>query len=223
EAEKEAKRIARKKAAEEVKLQLAEQKIAAIATDPSPKISTPNVDLVTTAVVKVDAPPLNQDDQKARLERILAAARNSLDSARAPLVPKNREFPVTDEQLIKQQSRIKQAELKLAEAEKKLADFLLVANQATANAIAIESAVESSPSHAQAKQSQSQEEKLRASIETMKARLSKAIEKAEQAKNENNPSASVLQIAAEKMKQKIAETQAELDILLSESNKVDKS
>ena len=62
-------------------------------------------------------------EQRVKLERILQAARNSITSARAPLVPKNIEFPITEEQLVRQQSRIKQAELKLAEAEKKLADF----------------------------------------------------------------------------------------------------
>ena len=139
EAEKEAKRVTRKQAAEQAKQNLAEQKAAAAnqletTTDASqmlevPKVAAPLVLAVATALAKANSDQLGFDEQKARLERLFGAAKNSVESARAPLVPKNLEFPITEEQLIRQQSRIKQSELKLAEAEKKLADFLGRVNQ----------------------------------------------------------------------------------------------
>jgi Na+-translocating ferredoxin:NAD+ oxidoreductase subunit C len=97
-AEKEAKREARKKAAEEAKQLLANRNVESPSAQPQALSVT----------------------ERARLERLVASARNSLQSAKAPMVPKNPEFPITAEQLVQQQSRIKQAELKLAEAEKKL-------------------------------------------------------------------------------------------------------
>lgn len=206
EAEKEAKRVARKKAADEAKSKLAEQKAAA-ANQPEAAnavLAVPQVSAVVTALAKANADQPSFEEQKARLERILGAAKNSLESARAPLVPKNLEFPITEEQLVRQQSRIKQCELKLAEAEKKLADFLATSTPAAEDPVAAAIA------RAQAKLSLSPEEKLRANIESLQARLIKAQEKAEQAKAENSPTASALQLGAEKMQQKLAEAQAEL-------------
>lgn len=127
-AEKEAKRAARKKAAEEVKILLANK----VAAEKFPKNNVtniiapsaqPNIDVVATAMAKANQVQATPAEQRIKLERVLQAARNSVSSARAPLVPKNIDFPITEEQLVRQQSRIKQAELKLAEAEKKLADF----------------------------------------------------------------------------------------------------
>lgn len=214
EAEKEAKRIARKKAADEAKQKLAEQKAAAAeanqpALEASPVLAVPQVEAVVSAVAKASNTQLGHSEQKAKLERILAAANNSLASARAPLVPKNPEFPITEEQLVRQQSRIKQAELKLAEAEKKLADFLASGEQPSEDPVAAAIA------RAQAKLSQSPEEKLRANLESLQARLSKAQEKALQAIAENSPTANALQQGVEKMQQKIAEVEAELAELIA--------
>jgi electron transport complex protein RnfC len=209
EAEKEAKRVARKKAADEDKAKLTKQKAAAAnqpegTTEANPVLAVPQVAAVVTALAKANSDQLGFEEQKARLERILGAAKNSLESARAPLVPKNLEFPITEEQLVRQQSRIKQCELKLAEAEKKLADFLATSSPAAEDPVAAAIA------RAQAKLSLTPEEKLRANIESLQARLIKSQEKAEQAKAENSPTASALQLGAEKMQQKLAEAQAEL-------------
>jgi electron transport complex protein RnfC len=212
EAEKEAKRVARKQAADEAKQKLAQQKAAAAnqpesAPDASTVLTVPQVAAVVTALAKANADQLGFDEQKARLERILGAAKNSVESARAPLVPKNLEFPITEEQLVRQQSRIKQAELKLAEAEKKLADFLAASTPATEDPVAAAIA------RAQTKLSQSPHEKLRANIESLQARAIKSQEKADQAKAENSATANALQLGAEKMQQKLAEAQAELAAL----------
>jgi len=213
EAKKEAKRIARKQAADEAKKKLAEQKSAqenALSISrPNPLLVAPQIEAVMTAVTKAHQTALGYDEQKSRLERLLAAARNSLVSAQAPLVPKNPEFPITEEQLIRQQSRIKQAELKLADAEKKLAEFLTTTNQVPADPVTAAFV------RAQAKLNQSPVEKLQANIEALQTRLIKAQEKAEQAKMENSPTASVLQLGVEKMQQKIADVNAELAELLA--------
>src|SRR5690606_32959036 len=56
-------------------------------------------------------------------------------------------------------------------------------------------------------------EKLRASLESLQARLAKAQEKAAEAQVEGTANAEALQQAVEKLQQKIADTQAELDQL----------
>lgn len=223
EAAKEAKRVARKKAAEEAKQKLAEQKAAATNIHAS---TTAEENVVIAALTKASAVQLSANEQKSRLERIVAAAHNALASAKEPLIPRKNTPPISEEQLIKQQARIKQAELKLAEAEKKLADFL-ASNQAieitsgAAKDIAAPSidpidAVAAAMARAQAKLNQSPEEKLRANLEALQARLIKAQEKAEQAQAENNPGAAALQKGVEKMQEKIADVQAELDALLAQ-------
>jgi electron transport complex protein RnfC len=162
---------------------------------------------VVTAVTKASTAQLSYGEQKARLERLLAAARNSLASASAPLVPKNTEFPITEEQLVRQKSRIKQTELKLAEAEKKLADFLAENKQP------LEDPIATAIAKAQSKLSASPDEKLRANIELLTSRLNNAQEKAHAAKAAGSPSANALQQAVEKLQQKITDAQEELNNL----------
>jgi Na+-translocating ferredoxin:NAD+ oxidoreductase subunit C len=206
EAEKEAKRLARKKAADDVKQKLAEQKANSINHPVLTEENLANPATTTiAAVAKASSTQMSYDEQRSRLERILAAANNSLESARAPLVPKNPEFPITEEQLIRQQSRIKQAELKAAEAEKKLAEF--VAEQSAPTTVSL---VEASIARAQTKLALSPTEKLRENLQSLEARLNKAQEKAEQAKAEGNSTAYALQLGFEKMKQKIADVKSEL-------------
>ncbi len=213
EAAKEAKRIARKKAADEAKQKLAEKNASVAAQSGASDENLPVTNVVVAAVVKASNLELGFEEQKSKLERMLAAAQNSLESARAPLVPKNPEFPITQEQLVRQQSRIKQAELKLADAEKKLADFLEHKPIPDVTP-AIEERVPPSIARAQAKIKQSPQEKLRANLEMLQSRLQKAQEKVEQANAEGSPTANALQLGVTKMQEKIADVQAELDELL---------
>lgn len=118
EADKEAKRNARKLAAEEAKQKLAEKNAAGTAP-----INVVTADVVAAAVGKAQAAQPTQQEQRAKLERILAAAQSSLENARQPLVPNEAGAVITPEKLEKQQARIKQAELKVSAAEKKLAEF----------------------------------------------------------------------------------------------------
>ena len=208
EAEKEAKRVARKRAAEVAKQKLAEQKATSLSEAHAADNIVTAVPQAATIVSAIQSATHKQggfEEQKSRMERILGAAKNSLDSARAPLVPKNPEFPITEEQLIRQQSRIKQAELKLADAERKLADFLGTENKSTDVDL-----VAATFARAQTKLSLSAADKLRANLESLQARFGKAQEKAEQAKAEGSPTANALQLGVEKMQQKIADVKAEL-------------
>lgn len=198
EAEKEAKRLARQKVAEEAKKQLADKQ----ATD----VATP------TTVEKTSA-DLSPDDQKAKLERQLAAAKNALEFAQKPLVSRDRSKPITEEQLEKQAARIKQAELKLAEAENKLTEFLANAPVSTETApvtapttVPADDPVAAAIARAQAKMSMSPADKLKADLESLQSRLQKAQEKVDVAKAEGSSTLDALQQGAEKLQQKIAQT-----------------
>ena len=203
EAEKEAKRLARQKAAEEAKKKLAEKNAANPANTAT---AVSEVDAVVAAVAKVSATQIAPEEQKAKLERALAAAQNSLASASAPLVPRNIEIPITDEQLVQQQARIKQATLKVSDAEKKLTDFIA----SLAVPAPADDPVAAAIARAQAKLSMAPDEKLRATLESLNTRLSKAQEKAAAAKAEGSSTADALQQGVEKLQQKIAEATAEL-------------
>lgn len=201
EAEKEAKRLARKQAAEEAKQKLAEKAAA----------PTPQTAVVAEAVAKARAVQQTPDEQKAKLERMLAAAQNSLEHARQPLVPNEEGAVITPEQLEKQQARIKQAELKVSEAEKKLADFMATQDVTpAATPASAEDPVAAAIARAQAKLTMAPDEKLRTTLESLQSRLAKAQEKAAAAQAEGSATADALQQGVEKLQQKIAETEAEL-------------
>jgi Na+-translocating ferredoxin:NAD+ oxidoreductase subunit C len=200
EAEKEAKRLARQKAAEEAKKQLADKQAAA----PVPaQIVDPT---------KIATPELSPEEQKAKFERLVAAAKNALEFAQKPLVtrdPKNK--PITEEQLEKQAARVKQAELKLSEAETKLAEFLAQAPvAASAPVIPTDDPVAAAIARAQAKMNLSPTDKLKADLESLQGRLQKAQEKVETAKAESSSTLDALQQGVEKLQQKIAQTTASL-------------
>src|SRR5690606_33542721 len=187
EAEKEAKRLARKQAAEEAKQRLAEK---------APKDS-PAPAIVAGAVEKAQAVQPTLDEQKAKLERQLAAARNSLEHARQPLVANEPDGVVTPEQLEKQQARIKQAELKATEVQKKLPER--ASSMATAPA---DDPVAAAIARAQAKLTMAPDEKLRSSLESLRTRLTKAQEKAAVAEVEGSVTLDALQQGVVKLQQK---------------------
>ncbi|WP_323816204.1 electron transport complex subunit RsxC [Cellvibrio sp. NN19] len=225
EAEKEAKRLARQKAAEEAKKKLAEKAAnAPTSAAPATASTAPAGDVISAAVAKAGAVQISPDEQKAKLERLLAAAKNTLEFAQKPLVPNEVSKPITEEQLVKQQARIKQAELKLAEAEKKLADFIASTPVATPSATTVVAPAAAAPvdtndpvaaaiARAQAKLTMSPEDKAKANLESLRSRLSKAEEKVAAAKADGSPHVDALQQGAEKLQQKVAEALAELTAL----------
>ena len=213
EAEKEAKRVARQKAAEEAKKKLAEK----AANTAAPNTPT---DVITAAEVKAETLQIAPDEQKAKLERLVTTAKTALEFQQKPLVPNKTNPVISDEQLVKQQVRIKQAELKLAEAEKKLADFLTQTDVAPTPAAAPvtpatdpNDPVAAAIARAQAKLTMSPEDKAKANLESLRARLAKAEEKVAAAKTEGSANLDALQQGAEKLQQKITEALAELTAL----------
>jgi electron transport complex protein RnfC len=210
EAEKEAKRLARQKAAEEAKQKLAEKTTA-------PVNSTTDFD--SAAAIKTNEIQVAPDEQKAKLERILAAAKNGLEFAQKPLIPNNTNPVITEEQLEKQKARIKQAELKVIEAEKKLAELVATQTETSVSPAPVASAVDTNDpvaaaiARAQAKMNMAPDEKAKANLESLRSRLAKAQEKAAAAKTEGNSTADALQQGVEKLQQKIAQAVAELEAL----------
>jgi electron transport complex protein RnfC len=183
-------------------------------------------DVITAAVVKVGATQASSEEEKAKLERLLNAAKNGLEFAQKTLVPNKTNPVITEEQLVKQQARIKQAEQKVAEAEKKLAEF--VANNSVTTSIepgttaapaagvpAVDpnDPVAAAIARAQAKLTMSPEDKARANLESLRSRLAKAEEKVAAAKADGSPNLDALQQGAEKLQQKITEALAELKAL----------
>ena len=219
EAEKEAKRLARQKAAEEAKKKLAEKAAAAPQTAQTAAVAS-----APTATTQVAS-----DEQKAKLERMVSAAKNALEFQQKTLVPNKTNPVISDEQLVKQQVRIKQAELKLVEAEKKLADFITgldaspaaavspaatpIAVAPAAPAVDMNDPVAAAIARAQAKLTMSPEDKARANLESLRARLAKAEEKVAAAKTDGSANLDALQQGADKLQQKITEALAELTAL----------
>ena len=197
EAEKEAKRLARKKAAEEAKKKLAEQKAASGDTKAAPAPA-----------------PAADEKQRAKLERLVAAAEDSLKQAQKPLED------ATDEQLEKQQARIKQAEVKLSAARDKLAALGGGASKPAspeASKPAADDPVSAAIERAKAKVAMAPEDKLRSSLESLYKRLAKAEEKAREAREQDPDKADALEQGVSKLKEKIASAQKELDELTPSS------
>ncbi|WP_049721412.1 electron transport complex subunit RsxC [Gilvimarinus polysaccharolyticus] len=196
EAEKEAKRLARKKAAELAKKKLAEQKAAAPATEQNAPAAQP----ATTAA--------DDDKQRAKLERLLAAAQDSLKQAQKP------QDDATEEQLEKQQARIKQAELKLAAARDKLAALAPASTVPPAASKPVaDDPVSAAIERAKAKMAMAPEEKLRTTLESLYKRLTKAEQKAREAREQASDNAEALEQGVAKLKEKIASNQKELSEL----------
>ncbi|WP_439510792.1 electron transport complex subunit RsxC [Marinimicrobium koreense] len=208
EAEKAAKREARKKAAEEAKRKLAEQKDDAPAAKADP---------VADALARAQAKQQSPEAQRAKLERNLAAAKDRLEKAQRPLEPGEPGAEVTDEQREKQKARIKQAELKVREAEEKLQhleqDSSAPKAPEASDTKPADDPVSAAIARAQAKMTMSPEDKLKSSLESLYKRLAKAEEKAKAAQESGDDKADALQQGVDKLKQKIADTQQELSEL----------
>jgi Na+-translocating ferredoxin:NAD+ oxidoreductase subunit C len=123
---------------------------------------------------------------------------------------------ITEEQLEKQKARIKQAELKVIEAEKKLAEFV-ASPQTSAPTPAVATdpndPVAAAIARAQAKMNMAPDEKIKANLESLRSRLAKAQEKVDAAKVEGSSTVDALQQGVDKIQQKIAEAEAELAAL----------
>lgn len=251
EAEKEAKRLARQKAAEEAKKILAEkaaglsrsiasESIASTSSVVSTSPVTPasstivTTDVVSAAVAKASSVQVSIDEQKTKLERMVNAAKVTLEFSQKPLVPNKTNPVISEEQLVKQQVRIKQAALKLAEAEKKLAEFMAVqpaqettatksigdvtldvpatkTSTASTSSVVIDDPMAAAIARAQAKQkaaamaNKSDEEKRMEQIRALQSRLQKARERLQKAEAEHDPNIEAFRLGVTKLEEKLNE------------------
>ena len=173
EAEKEAKRQARKKAAEAAKKKLAEQPPA----DTSGAAKPAKGDVVAQAIAAAASKQRTPEEERSRLQRSVNSAQSRVDK----LIKK---FGEADEsQAAKLNAQLKQAELRLSEAQKKLQDFEQAPESKAAPAVAApEPAVSNDPvaaaiAKAKAKMDMAPDEKLRANLESLTGRLKKAEDK----------------------------------------------
>lgn len=198
EAEKEAKRLARKQAAEAAKKQLAEagaQQAAEVAPEAAPQATvaaarpTPaKTDLVAEAIARAKSQSSNPAALRKKLER-------ALDSAQSRLARAQEQYAACDDpaQQEKLGATVKQAELKLADAEAKLA-----AEEASAPPVTNPMAkLTASPVAAQEK-----------AVAMLTTRLSTARAKLSEAAGSPNEAALAQGVA--KLEAKLVEAQAEL-------------
>ncbi len=183
EAAKEEKRLARKKAAEQAKLKLAEKNSA----------ETPPV-TNDTAKASNDDPTV----QKSKLERAVSSAKSRVERAQSQLtVAQDENAEQTRVESLA--SRLKQAELKLSEAQSKLAKFESGAPTTTDADVIIK-----------ARMSMSDGEKLQKNVETLTKRLATAEQKYSEAQQSDSPHTEALKSGVEKLKKKLDDAQREL-------------
>lgn len=184
EAEKEAKRLARKKAADEMKSRLDQQKPAAPLPDP-----------VATAQEKAQTVPDDADGQSKKLGRQLESVQSRLQHLQQQIA--ECEDAARRDALTAQ---LRQAELKLEEVRKKKDDLergvSLPLEQRLQN---VAQKIQASPLEAQ-----------RNAVATIEKRLAVAVEKMEDAAREQKPTLAAFTQGVEKLRLKLAEAQAEL-------------
>lgn len=186
EAEKEAKRLARKKAAEEAKAKLDQQKSAVTASASESVSVAPALEQATSE---------DADAQSKKLARQLESSQNRVQHLQQQIA--DCDDPARRDALTAQ---LRQAELKLDEARKKLDELergiSLPLDQRLQN---VAQKIQASPLEAQ-----------RNAVATIEKRLAVAVEKMEEAARDEKPTLAALTQGVEKLKQKLADANADL-------------
>jgi len=187
EAEKEAKRIARKEAAEKAKKLLAEKAAEA-----------PAKDIVTEAVASAKTKELDPEKEKAKLDRALSSASSRVERAKDSLASAQNEG--ADEARIDSlKARLKQSEQKVADAKVKLEQFgSKLASQGSV-AKTVEKKMTASP-----------KEQMEKAVVTLEKRIATAKEKLAEAEEQQSPSVGALQQGIKKLLQKLETNRKEL-------------
>ena len=182
EAEKEAKREARRKAAEAAKVKAAEQ----------PAASAPA------------APQKSSEDQYKKLQRSVTSAQSRVDKLKQKVAEAENE-----EQTNKLTAQLKQAEVRLSDAQAKMDALGNSSTAATAPADPNDP-VAAAIAKAQAKMSMSPAEKLQSNIESLQKRLAKAEQKLADAEASGADTVEILRDSTQKLRDKIATAEKEL-------------
>lgn len=187
EAEKQAKREARKVAAEKAK-QIQAEKAAPKATE----------DLVAAAVSSVQSKTVDPATEKAKLERTVSSTNSRIERATAQLNDAEKEG-AESARIETLKARLKQAEQKAQQAQLRLDQF--DTKQTT---------IEHSANSVSTKMAASPKAQLEKSIATVEKRLATAKQKLIEADAEKAKTVPVLQQGVEKLEQKLASNRAEL-------------
>ena len=215
EKEKEAKRQARREAAE-----LARQQREQNVDSPEAKESKQEADVVAAALARVKAKQATPEQQLARAQRTLTSAEHRVERTQKKLEGAE---PDKRDQLAAQ---LKEAELKLREAQQK---FAQAQAQATPSAAAdaadvrsgtaatapadtsgkAQSAIERAKAAAAARASMSDEDKLAADIAALQARVEKAGRRLQKARDEGDPNVGAFETAHNKLQEKLQDKMRE--------------
>jgi electron transport complex protein RnfC len=224
EQEKEAKRVARKKAAEEAKRVAAARKAAAEENADDKSVADENgkqktsADPVAAAMARVQAKKQDPVEQQNKLERALSSAKSRVEKLQ------QRIEDADSDQKEKLTAQLKQAEVRLNDAETNLSEFkgeqkkseevskkLKPAPPAALDAAS--AAIEKAKANKAAMEKMSPSERLKSQINSLETRLAKAREKLKSAEAEGSEHIDALRNGLEKMETKLANTKKELEDL----------
>lgn len=248
ETERDAKRLARKEAAVKAKALAAKKKATAAqnptintATNDKSALESTLLDPVAIAMAKVKEREQDPAVQKSKLERTLTSAQSRVDKLQARLNDAERD------QAEKLTSQVKQAELRLQDAEKNLNAFCnMMSNSVdeeqkspeqddikseinkTTSTTALKPAppelsdaasvaIERAKAKSEAMASMSPKEKLRDQVESLKKRVSKAQDKLQLAQLEGSEHITAFKTGLEKIEAKLVTTEDELTRLQKEN------
>ncbi len=211
EAEKEAKRKARKLAAEAAKKKMAAKQAAGV---DKPKVE--KADVLASAIAQAKSQDLSPEDQLAKLERAANSARSRLEKthARAAAAEGEKKDAIL--------ARVKDAELKVQDTERKLAKFIEQTQSASAAEAstdkqedvespekqpaaepdAASAAIEKAKVKAAAQASMTPAEKLQQQLDSLKTRVEKARARLEKAEADNDENVEAFRTGLEKMQAK---------------------
>ncbi len=216
EQEKIAKREARKLAAAKAKKLQAEK-----AANPDAKTTNTDIkaDPVAAAMARVKEKQNDPVAQKAKLDRMVTSATDRLKKL-------NDKLAQTDdsEQQDRIAAQVKQAEIRLQDAQKQLDDFAETKSANTSTNAATSDSAKEAPKEkdaassaiekAKAKKAEmaqmSPEEKQKKQLESLEQRLTKAQERLKKAEEENSEHLDAFKAGVEKLEQKLAEAKKEL-------------
>ncbi len=237
EREKEAKRLARKEAAEKAKQLAAEKKAAAGNTDTGGTSANTTEDPVAAAMARVQAKQQDPAAQKAKCQRAVESAQSRVNKLKQRLA--DTEIEQSEEQKEKLAAQLKQAEVRLQDAQQKL-DALVVDKTVLEKAVpetattetdadkkalkpappealdAAAAAIERAKEKSAAMANMSPEEKLKTQLASLETRVEKAREKLKQAEADGSEHIDALRTGLEKMEAKLASTQQALTELESQ-------
>lgn len=191
EAEKEAKRLARKQAAEEAKIKIAAQNARGDAADTPP--STHPAD-IAAAAVETARQQDSAELQHAKLERALSSAQSRVERAKTQLAAEQTEVDASRVETLA--ARLKQAEQNCQEAQQKLDEF----KGHTPGNIA---------EKVREKVTLSPREKQEKNIATLKKRLATAEQKFSEAEQSGAATTEALQQGVEKLRAKLVAAEHE--------------